>query len=230
VFVVRQVKLLGLALLAVFALGAVLSSVASALDLIQILPLGSRNWTGENDGTAEPELVGLFGSVKCKKAAASGTEEEKHPLGEYHIEFKECKDNLNNNCTGIGDEPTTGLILALGTWHLVYDVDSTSELGLATLFLQSTVVKFKCGGLLIEVKGEVLCLDLEWNVLKLSHLFHCHQKEALQLDTLWWNDDGTSTHHEKAELLCSLNGLAFAHCAELALGLVKHSTPLIAMD
>jgi hypothetical protein len=229
ILIMRQVKLLGMALIAVFALSAAaFSAMASAEPAIKNLPEANAglNWTGENDGTAEQELVALNNTVKCKKAKAEGTEEKTHPLGLFHILFEECTGS-GFSCLGLGDT-VAGTILALGTWHLVYDKIS-GELLTATLFLLEHV-HFTCGAIvLVLVLGEVLCLDLEPLSEKLSHLFHCHQKEALPLDATWW-DDLTGEGPKTAELLCKISGGAYEHCAELALGLVKHAKPLFADD
>ena len=226
----RQAKLLGLALVAVFVLSAAaFSSIASALEPIKILPVENAglNWTGETD-EKNPQLIALGGTIQCEKAEANGTEEKTHPLGEFHIHFLNCKNTATGvECNSLGDKP--GIILVLGTWHLVYDVVE-KELDTATLFLPLTV-HFECTSFfLIEVKGELVCLDLQPLSKLLSHLFHCHQKEALQLEKIWWNDLGETTKHEKAELLCNENHTEFKHCAELALGLVKHGAEIFADD
>jgi hypothetical protein len=223
-FVMRQVKLL----MAILALGVTLSATASAELNITNLPEANtgQNWTGETD-EKNPTLVGLNHTVTCEKATATGTEEKAHPLGLFHIEFKVCSAEVGGikvTCTGLGE--AAGVILSLGTWHLVYDQIST-ELLTATLFLPETV-HFSCSILLVEVKGELLCLDLEPKVKKISHLFHCHQKGALQLETTYWTDQEPTKEVTKAELLCSENHGEFTHCAELALGLVKNGAELFA--
>lgn len=221
----RQVKLLGVAFVAIFALAAALSTAASAKP-IMILPESAteRTWKGETD-EANPILEGLFGKVTCEKATAEGTEEAHgKPLGLFHITFKGCKSGASP-CEGTGDPKE--VILSLGTWHLVYDQILPSTLLVATLFLPE-LTTFKCGVLTLEVKGELLCLDLEAAVELTSHLFHCHQKEALQLEKTYWTDE-TEKEVTGAQLLCRLNMVGgFTHCAELALGLVKHERALFA--
>jgi hypothetical protein len=224
----RQVRLLGLVLMAIFALGVTLSAMASAELNITNLPETNtgKNWKGKND-EAKPQLVGLNATVTCEKATATGTEEKAHPLGLFHITFGECSavvGGLKVTCTGLGE--AAGVILSLGTWHLVYDQISP-ELLTATLFLPE-LTHFSCSVLLVEVKGELLCLDLEPTTKKLSHLFHCHQKEALQLETKYWTDQEPTKEVTKAELLCSENHGEFKHCAELALGLVENEAELLA--
>jgi hypothetical protein len=227
--IMRQVKLLGMALVAVFALSvAAFSAVASAEPAIQNLPAGNAglNWTGESDGTEGVELVALNNTFKCKSAKAEGTEEKTHPLGLFHILFEKCSSG-GFACLGLGDT-VAETILVLGTWHLVYDKIS-GELLTATLFLLEHV-HFTCGAIVLGlVLGEVLCLDLEPLSEKLSHLSHCHQKEALPLEATWW-DDLTGGGPHTAELLCKISAGSYEHCAWLMLWLVKHAKPLFADD
>jgi hypothetical protein len=226
----RQAKLLGLAFAAVFALaGMALSSVASGA-AIKILPESGveKKFTGETD-EANPQLVGLFATVTCAKATATGTEEANgKPLGLFHITFSGCKAKFGVNvpCTGLGEAKE--VILTLGTWHLVFD-QLKPELLAGMLFLPEPV-HFECSTVpvtLILVHGELLCLDLEPTSQKTSHLFHCHQKEALQLDKVWWDDKGEGKE-STSELKCAVNEGPLEHCAELALGLVLHEAALFA--
>jgi hypothetical protein len=231
--VMRQVKLLGLALVAVFALTVALSTAALAKPIL-ILPTSEkeRKWKGTDDSTEledpVPILEALFGKVICQKATAEGTEEAKGiPLGLFHITFSTCETEVigkKTKCNGEGD--AAGVILSLGTWHLVFD-KITPELLVATLLLPNQIT-FTCGALAtITVLGELLCLDLEPTSSKLSHLFHCHQKEALQLETTYWTHD-KEKEVKGAELKCKLNSGAYAHCGELALGLIEHEVALFA--
>ena len=225
----KQIKLLGLVFAAILALaGIALSSTASA---ITILPTSEkeRTFTGESD-EANPQLVALKNSITCKEASAEGTEEAKgKPLGLFHIHFLGCKGEeggLKAPCNSLGDAKET--ILTLGTWHLVYDTLKPEKL-VATLFLPETL-HLECTFIistLILVLGELLCLDLEAGSKKISHLFHCHQSGALQLETTWWDDKGEEKETKGAELKCKKGAEAYLHCAELALGLVKHEVELV---
>jgi hypothetical protein len=217
----RQLKLIGLACLALFALTAAMASSASALILPEILPLlnEERKFTGENDGTT-PILEAKGGNkVECPGGAtASGTEEAKKPLGLFHITFKGCKSS-GFKCNTIGDEP--GIILSLGTWHLVFDQEKP-ELLTATLFLPEAT-KFECTGFAkIEVKGSLLCLDLPLLADKKHFLFHCTQTKGVADEKLYLNAGDVVGDNGKVQLLCNKNGLAFEECGEFALGLVLY--------
>jgi hypothetical protein len=222
----RQLKLVGLACLALFALTAAMASSASALILPEILPLvEGRTFTGENDG-ANPILESVGGTkVECKGGAtATGTEEAKKPLGLFHITFKGCKAGLA--CTGEGDEKE--VILSLGTWHLVFDQEKP-ELLTATLFLPD-VTKFECGFVKIEVKGSVLCLDLPLLADKRHFLFHCTQNKGVGDEKLYFNAGDKAGDNGKVKLECKKGVEAVEECGELALGLVLYEKEITLVD
>src|SRR5690242_9877746 len=97
----RQLKLLGLTLVALFASAFMLAASASAA-LPQILPESAteRTWTGKAIGETELTILGSSNFVNCKAATAEGTEEAKKPLGLFHIKFEKCKANNLVACTG----------------------------------------------------------------------------------------------------------------------------------
>jgi hypothetical protein len=213
VFGMKRFRLLGLALLAVFALGALIATSASAA-LPELLPVVKGTiWTGKSVG--EPVLETLSElTIKCKAATMDG-EQLTDTLGHYHIHFAECQ-AATGKCNNVGDLP--GVILALGEYHFVDD-SLGIPLGVAILFLVE--VHFSCGPLvLILVKGHVLCLilnPLETNVI---HEFHCIRtvtEKGMPLDKHWWNDAGVE---QTAVLLANLNEGTFEESTEIALGTV----------
>jgi hypothetical protein len=177
--------LLGTALTAVFALLAAVSSSAFALELPENLPASTtRTWTGEAEGKPEFKTEEA-GAVVCEKAEAEGTEtSSKPPLGLFHIHFLTCHTKIGEaefKCTDL-NHVSAGEILVLGTWHLVWDRKtggSFTELNTAVLFLVEPV-HFSCGSLLlIEVKGEQLCLHLKATESNTTHSFHCIAEEPV---------------------------------------------------
>jgi len=196
----RQLKLLGLMLVALFASAFALAATATAA-LPRILPevAAERTWTGAAKGETELSTLGSELAVKCKTATAEGTEEAKKPLGLFHIAFKECKASIIA-CTGLGE--ASGVILALGKWHLVFD--SLSPLTTATLFLIEPLVHFECLGKLFLVLGSVLCPDVEPGKKGVTHEFKCSTNgtKGDPGETQYFNEAGTA---QKAELLTSEN-------------------------
>ena len=227
--VMRRIKLLGLALVAVFASAAALSTSAFALTLPENLPVSAteRTWTGGSEG--KPELLGggLPEAVVCEKAPATGTEEAGKPLGLFHIDFEGCKTKTTKvACTGLSE--ASEVILALGTWHLVFD-KKTPELLTAVLFLVEHV-HFLCGIVLILVLGSVLCLHLKPTESNVTHSFHCIVEimangEELQVDKTYFNNAGTEV---SAGLECSVSEAPEKPCFELALGQATYGVKIFA--
>jgi hypothetical protein len=217
-----RAKLLGLALVAVFAASIAMTAVASAANLPENLPTSTeRTWKGEAEEKTELETVS-GSKVTCTGAGAEGNEEAGKPLGSFHITFSGCA-SLGQSCTGLGDT-TAGTILVLGTWHLVFD-KKTPELLTAVLFLIEHV-HFSCSALvLVEVLGSVLCLELKVTEKSTTHLFHCIQSKGVQEDKSYFNEAGTEV---AAGLKCSINHAAEQECGQLGLAKVTYGVEIFA--
>lgn len=183
----QRLKILGLALVAVFALSAVVSATAFALPVV--LPEPEEKWTGESGKSLLETLGGA--RIKCVKDKSEGTIEAKKPLGLFHITFEECKGEkggFSGTCTGLGDKP--GQILALGKYHLVNDKLGTPP-GVGILFLLEHV-HFICTiiiEVLVLVLGEVLCLIKPVNE-KVKHFeIVCEQSKGDPLETVYWDEN-----------------------------------------
>lgn len=113
-------------------------------------------------------------------------------LGPFHFHWHKCATNLGGTCTGLGDE--SGLTLALGTWHLVFD--SLEPLAAAILLLFEHV-HFACTVLgqthLILVLGEMLCLITPTNTLTKKFKIKCEKGASAgdPTETMYWNEAGT---------------------------------------
>jgi hypothetical protein len=106
----HRVKLLGLTLIAVFALGA----TASTLALASELPVFSVET--KFTGTSGAGKFGVSeGEVKCKSATSSGTPSSTD-AGTFTTDFKECS-LISSQCHSLGD--ASGIILAGGEYRLV---------------------------------------------------------------------------------------------------------------
>jgi hypothetical protein len=219
----RRLMLLGSALVAIVALGAALSTTAFAL-VVQLPTEATARVSKGKSITEPPKFETLKESrVICTSAPTEGTEEANgKPEGQFHITFKGCKGEENNNglkvaCTGLGDAAET--ILVLGTYHLWYDKLSP-ELGVATVFFLNEV-HFECNFLVVKlfkVKGEVVCLDKEATLHQLHHTFQCSQSKGDPTETTYWNEKGEP---QTAQLLQAQNEGAFEASAEQAVGEVE---------
>jgi hypothetical protein len=220
----KRFRLLGLVLLAVFALGATMAASASAA-----LPelLGNKafpkSWTGKSVGTATLETL-AGGKIECNAATADG-EQLTDTLGDYHLHFTLCKLVGVGPCNTEGD--SEGVILTLGEYHYVDDFLGTpATLGVAILFLVNTHIL--CDPVLILVTGHVLCLILKPLESNVTHEFHCKAVSAgMPEDKHWWNDAGVE---ETAVLLSNVNEGAFEESAEIALGTVTFTEKVAFMN
>jgi hypothetical protein len=193
----RHWKLFVGALVAVGALGALMAVTAFALPTI--LPETIKTFTGKNIGNTALKVVGApaIETVVCTEATGlEGTIEQPKPLGLYHIHFKKCTAGSGFlTCTGLGEE--SGVILSLGSWHLVYDTlgASLSAAGVAILFLVATV-HFECGGklLIVAAGGMVLCLITNPAALTKVFTFNCQERTGGgPFETKYYNEAGTLT-------------------------------------
>jgi hypothetical protein len=208
----KRFRLLGVALLALLALGAFASASASALVLPGFLT-HQESFTGKSTG-AEPELELSSGAkVKCKTAPSEGTGEAgSDSLGAFHIHFTGCEQTaLKHECHSTGD--ANGVILVLGIWHLVYS--SVSPLVVANLFLVEHF-HFECSALAsILVLGSVLCPVVDNGTSHATWVFNCKQAKGVQEQKTYWNDAGTEV---TSGLKCSVGEGAEAECGEQAAG------------
>jgi hypothetical protein len=207
----KRFRLIGLALVAVFALGAMLS--ASAFALPQFLPIVEPNNTFNGTAVGSAILENSAGTdVTCTAGKGNGGFET-DTLGTFHIIFENCSSS-GVKCTTEGD--TTGLILSEGSFHFVYDTLGTGEtLGVAILFLPKET-DFTClGGLLNnKVKGTVLCLIHTPLTSSKTHTFKCEgEPKGKAKEKKYWNDNGTIV---EAQLLSNLNEGGFKESNEQA--------------
>ncbi len=159
----KRIRLLGVVLMAVFVLGAIAATTASAAEVTKILPEPTKEKPLKvKSKSGSGTLLTVGGSeAKCEKA--KGTSEFTTPnLGTFHTEFEGCKIKApivkTAPCTGVGDKKE--VILLLGTVHYVLALlmtkgtETTLVAALAFLFEE---LHFTCEALgqkeLILVKG-----------------------------------------------------------------------------
>jgi hypothetical protein len=231
VFCMRHLRLIMAALAALFALSALMAVTAFALPTI----LGEvSTFTGKKaTGSGEALLVKANGEeVNCKEAKGSeGTLEANHHLGLFHIAFEKCTTASGLvTCTGLADN--SGVILSLGSWHLVYDSLAVSLVNdpVAILFLVGTV-HFECAGQLVVVPlgGMVLCLILNPTALTKVFEFHCNKASGANRpeETKYYNEGGTLV--AISALLSAKNEGTFEESTEVALGTIEYPLPALIM-
>ena len=164
----KRIKLMGLALIAVFALGAFAAASAFAEEpelKFQNGEVPSAIKAAEFTAEAPKEVVleseeveGKFISVKCAKAKGKGafTSQDK---GTIEIDFESCKNSEGQKCNSTGD--SAGIILTLGEAQLVDILPSgTLDLGIYINPENKTGtgdLEFLCGGLVtVKILGNGL--------------------------------------------------------------------------
>ena len=148
----KQLKLLGLALVAMFALGITVTS-AFALPDISITLGGAYplhlNFA-DNGATVTKLESGAGTQLEGKGVSILLLTGELTALGTFRADFLNVT-RSGTNCNSVGD--ATNVVLTEGSFHIVYT--NLSPLTLGTLFLPKTVI-IDCGKLEIEVKGDVI--------------------------------------------------------------------------
>jgi hypothetical protein len=146
----KQVKLLGLALIAMLSLsGLVAAASQAAATLPSALPNSTfaEAITGTN---SSGETTFAAGALKLSSPSSSGTQEGFSPkLGLFITTFLGFN-NMGIKCTGL-NKTTTGEVEMLGTYHL-RDYNIFGVLHIADIFLLLPV-HFTCSGTLLVVSG-----------------------------------------------------------------------------
>jgi hypothetical protein len=190
----HHLRLIGAALTTIFVLGTVMA--VSALALPTLLPETITSFTGKKAGSSEIEELKANGeTIDCTEDVSSNdTVEANHHLGLYHEHLSGCTAASKLlTCTGLGE--SSGVILELGSWHLVYDslAPNLSNDPVAFLFLVDTI-HFECGGRLfiIPLGGMQLCLILNPTALTRVFEMHCNKAASANRpeETKYYNEAG----------------------------------------
>jgi len=193
----KRLKVVVLALMAVFALGALASSTAFGADP-EALPTANESYTGESGPGTLRTLGGK--EIVCTSATASGSFSGR--TGTLHGDLKGCKSEGGLvTCTGLGE--ASGVILTLGSGLLVYD--SLSPLGVAILGTL-TPVHFSCSIVLVEKSGKALCLITPIETATKHFSVTCEQAAAGDpKETVYWEGGVLKTISTAEGLLVSFN-------------------------
>jgi len=145
----KDAKTLGLAILAIFVIGAVAAATASAEEL-RLLPLGTTaNPVKFNITSGEGELASELFKLTCKKDKGTG-EVTSARLGKFRITYEECK-NGTSSCRGLSDLP--GNITAEGEFHLRRLLGIEAEQKHIVVFFLLANVHFSCSITLLKLSG-----------------------------------------------------------------------------
>jgi len=157
----RQLKLLGIALIAILSLSITATTAAQAVEL-KFLPEHAKFTI---KGNTKPQLRKLAGgeSVICETVEGEG-EALTERLGDINLLFLGCHLSLiGSKCTGLNDE-IVGSVLVTAEYHLRHLLENGDPIIVILITgdgaTGSTVVHFTCLGVLITVLGCVASDDL----------------------------------------------------------------------
>ncbi len=182
----KRLRLFGLLVVSLSALGAVVSSAASGVTMV--LPSFSVATSGTSSsgpGTVfAPTLIecrkdrGLFGAVSKS-------------LGTYAITFEKCE-TLGSRCRSLGQAAGSDTVVSTGEYHLVLETLGGRDVRLIW-FLVSTL-HFECeilGTTLIVISGTVLGSIEAKGTNRKEFLITARATSRAQEITSYENDNGT---------------------------------------
>jgi hypothetical protein len=150
----RQLKLLGVTTMAIFALGIAATSAAQAVEL-KFLP-GTATWSLKSNG--QVTIVRLAGGQIVCTSAKGVSEVTSEAAGITEVMLSGCLDpTLSAPCTGLSD--TTGNITFKGAFHLRHLL-SPLEID-TTLVLLFSPTHYSCSSLLFILSGCLSSDDLK---------------------------------------------------------------------
>jgi hypothetical protein len=184
VFKMKQMKILGVVLIAVFVFAAVTGATASAAKPEFLTPNGEQ--TKFTDSSGEIIFEDTSGKeLKCKKSTSKG-QILKAKEGSYTFDLEECSSG-GVQCNTEGD--AAGVILFSGTFDLAYILKPpTTHTGLILLFNQFTI---KCAALSVAVRmhganGGLIVLIEPVNLLTDEFTINASEVKGVQAETAYW--------------------------------------------
>jgi hypothetical protein len=212
----KRLKILGLALVAAFALSAL--AVASASATVAVILGGPTTFTGKG-GKATLSTVGGT-ELKAENVEATGTIPVNDArLGTYTFDFKKVTSSLGGECTSLlanGTQDTKGLVLVEGEYHLAHLSTNHNHWELVFLFstLHIECEKTLLGTILIEVRTRngngIVCLVQAGDAL--THTLTVKATKGVQEIKEYEYNEGENRTNVGLE--SSLNGGAFEEAGE----------------
>lgn len=223
----KRVCYLGLVVLSLCSSAVIVVSSTTAAIIVN-LPEKARTQTGKSSGVMRLSSLG-GNTLECTGLTDTGTESAaKPPSGEYHFTVSGCKAEKPVKgviCTSSGD--SSGTVLVLGTWELVFDKNPATEALVAATLFKIAEFGFECTALLkIKIRGALLCLVAEPTIKKATHGFACEQSGGDATETKYWTSGATTSSTAAFEI--SFNGGAFESGALAGTGEITMSEEVFA--
>ncbi len=182
----KRLRLFGLLVVALSALGAVVCSAASGVTMV--LP----SFSVATSGTSSSGPGTLFGTteIKCRRDKDLFGAVSKS-LGTYDITFEECE-TLGSRCRSLGQAAGSGSIVSTGEYHLVLETLGGRDLHLIWFLLHELHTECEIlGTTLIVLSGNVLGSIEATGTNRKEFLFHVRATSRAQEITSYENDNGT---------------------------------------
>ena len=210
----QKLKVLGLALMAMFAIGIAVSATASAAEVPEFLCLGTCSFPITFTGKiATGKLLTAIGSVECTEAGTTEGEITSAKKGTAKsIDFKGCLLAANKEKCNTTTDAAGVILLNSVAFHLVaYKLSAKLLAGI--LFLPAEVL-FECGAVKIKVKGSPIAL-----VAIESPITEAESKNLLLLWDIEEVGGKKKQDPEKCELPAAIcEGKTYGELANLGLG------------
>jgi hypothetical protein len=190
----KQLRLVGLAVIAVLALGAFFVANASALALPEFSPATNKGST--EGGKAKFTEKGGIAAVECESSKGT-TKITSADEGEFEETYKGCKALLSGKCTGLTNSEK-GAITVAGVFHPGWVLLSDGTVSVGIVFLltnakeESQPVHFECEKtvVLVTVHGCVPAIVEPINKKSKTLTITLKQKEGAQELTEDYNNSG----------------------------------------
>jgi hypothetical protein len=208
----HRFKLLGLALISLFAFAAMTAVTASAAHMTLPEFVTKAGYKGTSGAGVLTSSGGE--EIKCSAGTNSGGMESSRKLGTFSLTFTGCEAKVllsTEKCNTSGD--AAGTILTTGTWHLVLWLNRAQTIHIQFQWLLVPLTKLECGSLAkIETKGNLLGeISPGDNVLTKHYRLIVNATATAQEFTEFENENGTIVG---AELLSNLDGGSFGKATE----------------
>jgi hypothetical protein len=119
----QRLKTLGIAFLALLALGSIISASAASAEELQLLPQPSEKSPIKykvKSGAVKIQTKGKTEAIECASDTGTGAASSKR-LGTFDLLLEKCLAKTSFGlelCTGLGDKENSSSILVLGSYHL----------------------------------------------------------------------------------------------------------------
>jgi hypothetical protein len=204
----HRIRLMGLALIAVLALGALVATAAMA-EKPEFSPSEKNAFTAVG-GKAKFEQKGGIAPVSAEKSTGKG-EVTNAKEGTFDELYENTTAPLSGKCTGLEDK-TVGSVLAKGGFKIGYLDKAKTKVGVA--FKLSSPIHFECEKTVTLVTVEGAAIGEITPINTLTNVFTVVLTQTGGVNAFTEILNATNTAFEKFVLKSETNGGAFAQAGQ----------------